>query len=141
MTTKDGWDNTPGTQRKDKRYLARWKAALVFNNGANKPTYQTLTHDLSHTGVSVQYHSEEKVHTVLMVLLSPPPINGENQKIIRLKAEVRSCIPFRGGFRLGMSFLPGAEFDQLPALIEMNVTSDGMLASHPEADEFPTLNF
>jgi len=141
MKSTDVWENTPGTQRKDNRYLARWKVALVFNSSENKPVYQTMTHDLSHSGISVQYHSEEKVNTFLTLLLSPPPINGVNQKIIRLKAEVKSCVPFQGGFRLGMSFIQDAEYDKLPTILEMYVTSDGTLASHPDEDSFPTLNF
>jgi hypothetical protein len=140
MNTSDVWDDNPGSQREDKRYLARWKVALVFNNSTNKPVVQTLTHDLSHAGISVQYHAEEKVHTVLTLLLSPPPIDGVNQKIIKLKAEVKSSVPFRGGFRLGMSFIQDAELAKLPGILEMYVTADGTLASHPEADEFPTLN-
>lgn len=45
METSDVWDNTPGSQRKGTRYLARWKVALVFDNATNKPAFQTLTHD------------------------------------------------------------------------------------------------
>jgi hypothetical protein len=140
MKTPDVWDETPRSQRTRNRYLARWKVALVFDSSANKPVYQTLTHDLSHTGTSVQYLTEEKINTALTLLLSPPPMDGVNQKIIRLKAEVKSCVPFRGGYRLGMSFIKDAESDKLPAILEMYAISDGQLASHPDADEFPTLN-
>jgi hypothetical protein len=140
MKTPDVWDENHSSQRQDKRYLGRWKVALVFNSSANKPVYQTLTHDLSHTGTSVQYLTEEKINTALTLLLSPPPIDGVDQKIIRLKAEVKSCVPFRGGYRLGMSFIRDAESDKLPAILEMYAISDGQLASHPDADEFPTLN-
>jgi hypothetical protein len=140
MKTPDVWDETPRSQRTGNRYLARWKVALVFDSSANKPVYQTLTHDLSHTGTSVQYLTEEKVNTVLTLLLSPPPMDGVNQKIIRLKAEVKSCVPFRGGYRLGMGFIQDAESDKLPAILEMYAISDGQLASHPDADDFPTLN-
>jgi hypothetical protein len=140
METSDVWDNTPGSQRKVTRYLARWKVALVFDNTTNKPSFQTLTHDLSSTGISVQHHSEEKAHTVLFLLLALPPINGLPRKIIRLKAEVTSSVPFRGGFRLGMSFIQDAELDKLRQRLEMYVVSEGSLCSDPEADEFPKLN-
>lgn len=140
METSDVWDNTPGSQRKGTRYLARWKVALVFDNATNKPTFQTLTHDLSLTGISVQYHSEEKAHTILTLLLAVPPIEGVPRKIIKLKAEVTSSVPFRGGFRLGMSFIRDAELDKLRQSMQKYVVSDDSLYSDPEAEEFPKLN-
>lgn len=140
METSDVWDNTLSSQRKITRYLARWKVALVFDNATKKPTFHTLTHDLSLTGVSVQYHSEEKAHTVLTLLLALPPIEDIPRKIIKLKAEVTSSVPFRGSFRLGMSFIQDAELDKLRQRFEMYVVSDGSLYSDPEAEEFPKLN-
>lgn len=140
MQKADVWDTAPSSERKNKRYFARWKVALVFDNVTTKPIFQTLTHDLSVHGISVQYHSEEKAHTVLTLLLAPPPVDGIRQRIIKLKAMVMSSIPFRGGFRLGMSFIQDAELDKLRGNIGLHVTSDDNLSSHPEGDEFPKLN-
>lgn len=140
METSDVWDNTPGSQRKVTRYPARWKVTLVFDSATNKPTFQTLTHDLSLTGISVQYHSEETAHTVVTLLLALPPIQGIPRKIVKLKAEVTSSVPFRGGFRLGMNFIQGAELDKLRQSLGMYVVADGSLNSDPETEEFPKLN-
>jgi hypothetical protein len=104
MQTPDIWDNPAGSDRKNKRYLARWKVALVFDNATIKPIFQTLTHDLSMTGISVQYHSNEKVDTLLTVLLAPPPIDNIKQRVIKLKAVVLSAVAYRGGFRLGIYY-------------------------------------
>ena len=114
---------------------------LVFDNATNKPPFKTLIHDLSLTGISVQYHSEIAAQTILTLLLGLPPIDGIPRKIIKLKVEVTSSIQFRGGFRLGMKFIEDAELDKLRQLIEMYVVSDDSLYSDPEADEFPKLNF
>ena len=141
MDTSDAWGNTPGTQRKDSRYLARWKVMLVFDNATNKPSFKTLIHDLSLTGLSVQYQSEVEAHTILTLLLALPPIESIPRKIIKLKAEVTSSIPFRGGFRLGMSFIQDAEVDLLRERFKMYVVSNDTLYSDPEAEEFPKLNF
>jgi len=140
MDTSDVWDNTPGTQRKVTRYQARWKVTLVFDKKTNKPAYQTLTHDLSLTGISVQHHAEEKPHTVMALLLTLPPIEDVPRRIIKLFAEVTSSVPFRGGFRLGMNFIQGAELDKLRQSLEMYVVPDGTLYSDPETEEFPKLN-
>jgi len=141
METSDVWDSAPGSQRKGTRYLARWKVMLVFDSAANKPSYKTMTNDLSSTGVSVQYHSEEKAHTVLTLLLSLPPRENIPRKTIRLKAEAISTVPFRGGFRLGMKFIQDAEVDKLRQCLGNYADSDDQLCSDPEAEEFPTLDF
>jgi hypothetical protein len=141
MKKPDVWDNSQGSQRENKRYLARWKVALVFDNASHKPIFQTLTNDLSISGISLQYHSEEKVHTVLTLLLAPPPIDGIQQKIIKLRAVIMSSIPFRGSFRLGMSFIQNAELDKLRENIGRYALSDESLLSDPEGDSFPKLFF
>ncbi len=140
MQTPDVWDTTPSSQRKNTRYLARWKAALVFDNATNKPIFQTLTHDLSMHGISLQYHSQERLQSVLSLLLAPPPINGIPQKIIKLRAMVVSSIPFRGAFRLGMTFIQDAELEKLQTNFDLYVVSEDSLISHPEAEAFPKLD-
>ena len=142
METADAWDDAPGSQRKDSRFHARWKVMLVFGSAANKPNFQTLIHDLSLSGMSVQYHSDVKVHSVLTLLLALPPIPIDDipRKIIKLTAEVTSSIQFRGGFRLGMKFIQNAELDNFRQRLETYVVSDDILYSDPEAEEFPKLN-
>ena len=142
MQTSDIWDTAPSSQRKNKRYFARWKVALVFDNTTTKPIFHTLTHDLSMTGISVQHQSMEKIDTELTLLLAPPPIDAVRQRIIKLKAVVTSSVPFRGGFRLGMTFIQDAELDKLRVNIAKYVASDDeSLVSDPEGEEFPKLNF
>ncbi len=141
METSDVWANTQSSQRKGARYFARWKVMLVFDSATKKPSYKTLTHDLSLTGMSVQYHSEEKAHTALTLLLALPPTASFPQKVIKLKAEVISSIPFRGGFRLGMSFIQDAELDKLRQDFDMYIATEDSLYSDPEAEELPKLNF
>jgi hypothetical protein len=141
MTKPDIWDTAQGSQRGSNRYLARWKVALVFDNTTKKPIFQTLTNDLSASGISMQYHSEEKVHTVLTLLLAPPPIDGVNQKIIKLKAVIMSSVPFRGSYRLGMSFIQDGELDKLRENLGKYALTGESLPSDPEDDAFPKLFF
>ena len=141
MQSIDAWDSIPDSKRKDRRYRARWKVMLVFGGASKIPNFQTLIHDLSSTGMSVQYHSEVKAHTVLTILLALPPKDGVPRKVIKLKAEVKSSIPFRGGFRLGMIFVPDAELDNLRQRLKTYIVSDDMLCTDPEAEELPKLNF
>jgi hypothetical protein len=75
------------------------------------------------------------------LLLAPPPIDGIQQKIIKLRAVIMSSIPFRGSFRLGMSFIQNAELDKLRENIGRYALSDESLLSDPEGDSFPKLFF
>lgn len=113
---------------------------LVFDSLSNKPNFQTLIHDLSLTGISVQYHSEVKNHTVMTLLLALPPKDGFPRKVIKLRAEVTSSKPYRAGFRLGMKFIRDSGLDDLRQRLEMFVVSENNLYSDPETEEFPKLN-
>jgi hypothetical protein len=141
METADAWNDTPSSQRKDSRYHARWKVMLVFDSSMKIPHFQTLIHDLSMSGMSVQYHSEVKAHTAVTLLLSLPPKEDAPRKTMKLKAEVSSSIPFRGGFRLGMRFIRDTELANFQQCLEMYVVSDVSLSSDPETETFPQLNF
>lgn len=120
-------------RRKNKRYQARWKAALAFDSAANKPITHTVTHDLSMTGTSVQSHEDEQVNTLLVVLLVPPVLERIPQKILRPKAIVRSSRPQKGGFRLGLNFVPDDELAKLRTILGMLDLSGESLPSEPDA--------
>jgi hypothetical protein len=141
METPDAWDDAPGSQRKDTRYLARWKVMLVFDSATNKPNFQTLIHDLSLNGMAVQSHFEVGTQTSLTLLLALPPKGAIARKIVKLKARVTSSIPFRGGFRLGLKFFQEAELEKLRQSLDVYIVSDNSLYSDSEAEEFPKLNF
>ena len=135
----DVWEETPISRRKARRYRARWKVGLVFDNSPGKPIFQTLTHDLSLTGTSVQSNTDEPVHTVLTLLLLPPRVDGAPQRMIKLESVVMSSMPFRGGFRLGMRFLENPELDKLKASFEKFDLSGDSLPSDPQGEKLPSL--
>jgi len=140
MPTSDAWEEAPPSSRREaKRYRARWKVSLVFDGSPGKPIFQTLTHDLSTNGTSLQNNADEKIHSVLTLLLLPPPIDGTPQRIIKLKSVVMSSMPFRGGFRLGLSFVQDPELDKLRALIGKLDLSGDSLPSDPEESALPKL--
>ena len=139
MPTSDIWDDSPVTRREAKRYSTRWKVALVFDSSTGKPIFQTLTHDLSMNGTSVQSDTEEKTHTVMTLLLRPPPVNDIPQRIIKLKAVVMSSTPFRGAFRLGMNSIQDPELDKLRAILGKLDLSGDSLPSDPQGDALPKL--
>lgn len=114
-------------RRKDKRFEARWKVAMVFNASEKKPIFHTLTHDLSINGTSVQSATDEKQNTVINLLLIPPAIDGVQQKVVKLRGVVASSRPFRNGFRLGFNFVHDAELEKLWLILNgLDLTGDAL---------------
>lgn len=139
MQDTDLWDNVLLSKRGAKRFRTRWKVALVFDKANGKPIFQTMTHDLSTDGTSVQSDQDCGVDTALTLLLMPAPIDGVPQKIVRLKSVVMSSMPFRGGFRLGLRFIDDSEVDKLRAVLEQLDLSGDTLPSDAEGDGLPKL--
>ena len=140
MTTLlDVWEDAPSSRRGATRYRARWKVALVFDGPAGKPIFKTLTHDLSMNGTSVQNDTDEEIHTVLTLLLLPPSLDGTPQRIVKLKSVVMSSMSFRGGFRLGLSFIQDPELDKLRAILGKLDLSGDSLPSDSHGEELPEL--
>jgi hypothetical protein len=140
MPDPDAWEDFQSPRRGAKRYRARWKASFVFDGSPGKPVFQTLTHDLSMNGTSLQSDTDEKIHGVVTLLLLPPPIDGTPQRIVKLKSVVMSSMPFRGSFRLGMSFIQDPGLDKLRAILEKFDLSGDSLPSDPQQDSLPTLS-
>ncbi|MCX7165790.1 MAG: PilZ domain-containing protein [Rhodocyclales bacterium] len=140
MPTSDAWEDFQSPRREAKRYRTRWKASIVFDGSPGKPIFKTLTLDLSMNGTSLQSDTDEKIHTVLTLLLLPPPIDGIPQRIVKLKSVVMSSMPFRGSFRLGMSFIQDPELDRLRALLGKLDLSGDSLPSDQQEDSLPKLS-
>lgn len=118
-------------RRTTKRYQARWKAALAFESATNKPDFHTLTQDLSMNGTSVKSHTDEPLNTLLTALLVPPALEGIPQKMLKLKAVVKSSRPLKSGFRLGLNFVYDNELAKLRAVLELLDLSRDAFPSEP----------
>jgi len=139
MPALDIWDDIQSSRREAKRYRTRWKVALVFEGSTGKPIFHTLTNDLSMHGASVQCATDEPIQSVVSLLLRPPPVGGTPPRVVKLKANVMSSRPFRGGFRLGLGFIHDSELDKLHAMLaELDLSGD-TLPSDPEGDGLPKL--
>jgi hypothetical protein len=139
MQEIDLWDNVLLSKRGAKRFRTRWKVALVFDKSNGKPIFQTMTHDLSTDGTSVQSDQDCELNTALTLLLKPAPIGGVAQKIIKLQSVVMSSMPFRGGFRLGLRFIDDPEVAKLREVLERLDLSGDTLPSDAESDGLPKL--
>lgn len=139
MQDLDLWDNVLLSKRGAKRFRTRWKVALVFDKSNGKPIFQTMTHDLSTDGTSVQSDQDCELNTDLTLLLMPTTSDGVRQKIVKLKSVVMSSMPFRGGFRLGLRFIQDPELDKLRAVLETLDLSGDTLPSDAEVNGLPKL--
>ena len=94
--------------RESPRYYARWRIAIVFDETENRPTIHGYTHDVSLRGASIHTDHNVVSTTSVTVLLSPPlAYEGEQQKIIEIRAQMAYSV-YSGSnfcFRIGLNFI------------------------------------
>lgn len=111
--TKYKGEKPPDFRRVSKRYLARWKVSLEHSKATDKPVKYSFSHDLSSSGISVHSEAGEEVNSKMTLLMVPPTAAGDFNKLFKLKVVVKSSRPYRGGFLLGLAFLPDSEHVKL----------------------------
>lgn len=121
----------PDIRRVSKRYQARWKVALAHGKATNRPVFYSYSHDLSLSGISVYSETDEEINSTLILMMAPPTIAGDFNKILKLKALVKSSRSFGGGFRLGLAFVPGSEHEYFQNFLEKLDLSADSLPSEP----------
>ncbi|MFA7270760.1 MAG: PilZ domain-containing protein [Sterolibacterium sp.] len=93
--------------RNAKRYLVRWKIALIFDEEEHRPTYHGRTHDLSLNGTGMLTSTNVFTSSPVVILLAPPPLyKNHRQKIIEIRARQVYCV-YSGElacFHLGFQF-------------------------------------
>ena len=129
--TKYNGKKPPDIRRVSKRYQARWKVALAHVKAPNRPTFYSFSHDLSLSGISVYSETHEEMDSILTLLMAPPTITGDFNKILKLKAVVKSSRPFGEGFRLGLAFLRDSEHENLQNFLGKLDLSADSLPSEP----------
>lgn len=125
--TKYHGSKPPDIRRVSKRYPARWKVALTCAKATNRPIFYSFSHDLSLNGISVHSETDEEINSTLALLMAPPTIAGDFNKILKLKAVVKSSRPVGGGFRLGLAFVPDSEHENFQKFLgKMDLSADSL---------------
>lgn len=96
----------PDIRRVSKRYQARWKVALAHAKATNRPVFYSYSHDLSLSGISVYSQTDEEINSTLTLMMAPPTIAGDFNKILKLKALVKSSRSFGGAFAWAWPLFP-----------------------------------
>lgn len=115
-------------RRKSKRYAVHWKAAVVFDHAATRPTLHTETYDLSAGGGAIRTEYGDLTGSMVTLLLAQPPrLRGEQPRMLRVPARVVSSVqtPGRPGYRHGLSFVrsAGDGLEGLEQLLEKTVSA------------------
>jgi len=94
-------------QRQEDRYFLHWRIALIFDETGERTAVHGKTRDLSLDGAAMHTQHHFVSGGSAIVLLAPPPlVEGESQKIIKIRARVvysvYSCDHMC--FRVGLQF-------------------------------------
>ena len=99
-------------RRKFKRYPARWKVAVVFDQTDGRPILHTDTHDLSVGGTAIVTTYGDLTESLVTLLLARPiRPEAEPPKMIKLRAQVVSSVQVTSisGYRHGLRFVPSKD--------------------------------
>ncbi|MDD5175155.1 MAG: PilZ domain-containing protein [Sterolibacterium sp.] len=93
--------------RKDPRFAARWRCAIVFEGNGKRETIQGRTNDVSISGVSVICHRNiTPLHAITIHLLIDPGNGNHPPVIVEAQGNVKNNVLSgqQGGFRLSIQF-------------------------------------
>jgi hypothetical protein len=92
--------------RSHRRYLVKWKIAIVYEGGSGKRTYYGRINDISLGGLSV--HCDHNIFyedKVILLLMMPPLTVGAKPKILEIGCRMIYTILSQQEFRIGLEFL------------------------------------
>jgi hypothetical protein len=92
--------------RSHRRYLVKWKIAIVYEGGSGKRTYYGRVNDISLGGLSI--HCDHNIFyedKVILLLMMPPLTPNAKPKILEITCRMIYTILSRQEFRIGLEFL------------------------------------
>lgn len=92
--------------RSHRRYLVKWKIAIVYEGGTGKRTYHGRINDISLGGLSI--HCDHNIFyedKVILLLMMPPLTPNAKPTILEINCRMIYTILSRQSFRIGLEFL------------------------------------
>lgn len=114
--------DTPRTQiRQNKRYVVRWRVAVVSENGKGKNTFYGRVNDISMGGISILCEQNIFTGDEVSLFLAMPPLNScDKQIILKIRSQMIHAVLAGGMFRVGLKFISFKSGDR--NLLEMRLT-------------------
>jgi|JI9StandDraft_2_1071091.scaffolds.fasta_scaffold119362_2 hypothetical protein len=92
--------------RGHKRYLVKWRIAIVYEGGAGKKTFHGRVNEISMGGLSIHCDHNVFHEGKVILLLALPPLNaGAREKILEITCRMNYTILSKQLFRIGLEFV------------------------------------
>lgn len=99
--------------RVHKRYLVKWRIAIVYEGGKGKKTFHGRVNEISLGGLSIHCDYNVFHDGKVILLLALPPLNaGAREKILEITCRMNYTILSQKLFRIGLEFVEFRQGDR-----------------------------
>ncbi|MES2104953.1 MAG: PilZ domain-containing protein [Pseudomonadota bacterium] len=115
--------------RTHKRYLVKWRMAIVYEGGNGKKTFHGRVNDISLGGLSIHCDHNVFYEGKVILLLALPPLNaGSREKILEISCRMNYTILSQQLFRIGLEFLEFRKGDKKLLEERLEISNAGGMA-------------
>lgn len=112
-----------------KRYLVKWRMAIVYEGGAGKKTFHGRVNEISMNGLSIHCDYNIFYEGKVILLLVLPPLNaGARAKTLEISCRMNYTILSQQLFRIGLEFLEFQGNDKKLLEDRLNISNAGGMA-------------
>lgn len=115
--------------RHHKRYLVKWRIAIVYEGGTGKKTFHGRVNEISMGGLSI--HCDHNVFhegKVILLLALPPLFAGGREKILEITCRMNYTILSKKLFRIGLEFVEFRSGDRKLLEERLEISNAGGIA-------------
>ncbi|MBC3875896.1 PilZ domain-containing protein [Undibacterium flavidum] len=115
--------------RRHKRYLVKWRIAIVYEGGNGKKTFHGRVNEISMGGLSI--HCDHNVFhdgKVILLLALPPLFAGGREKILEITCRMNYTILSKTLFRIGLEFVEFRSGDKKLLEERLEISNAGGIA-------------
>ncbi|MES2073645.1 MAG: PilZ domain-containing protein [Pseudomonadota bacterium] len=112
-----------------KRYLVKWRMAIVYEGGNGKKTFHGRVNDISLGGLSIHCDHNVFYEGKVILLLALPPLNaGTREKILEISCRMNYTILSQQLFRIGLEFMEFRKGDKKLLEERLEISNAGGMA-------------
>lgn len=115
--------------RLHKRYLVKWRIAIVYEGGTGKKTFHGRVNEISLGGLSIHCDHNVFHDGKVILLLALPPLNaGAREKILEITCRMNYTILSQKLFRIGLEFVEFRQGDRKLLEERLEISNAGGIA-------------
>lgn len=121
--------NVVPNRRLHRRYLVKWRMAIVYEGGSGKKTFHGRVNEISLSGLSIHCDYNIFYEGKVILLLILPPLNaGTRPKTLEISCRMNYTILSQQLFRIGLEFLEFQGNDKKLLEDRLNISNAGGMA-------------